>query len=595
MSGYAELAVTSNFSFLRGASQPEELVRQACALGLRGLGIADRNSVAGVVRVHVAAKALKEAPELKDELADFDIAVGARLVFDDGTTPDILAYPKDRAGWGRLTRLLSLGKRRAEKGKCLLGLPDLLEFIEGLNLILIPPVKVEADALLHVLERFKNAASHRSVWLAGSLLYRGDDARRLAKIADVAQRALVPLIAVNDVLYHTPARRELQDVVTCIREKTTIDKAGKLLEANAERHLKAPAEMTRLFRRYPDAIAQTARFFSQCRFSLEELRGTEYPEETRKGHATPQDALVAFAEEGARKRFPNGMPKKIRYALDEELRIVGELGYAPFFLTVHDIVHYARRPDVNILCQGRGSAANSLICYCLEITEVHPEKVDLLFERFVSAERREPPDIDVDFEHERREEVIQYIYDKYSRERAGLAATVICYRGRSSIRDVGKVFGLSEDTLSLLSGTLWGWSNSGVRDDDAKRAGLDTADPRLKKTMELAEELIDFPRHLSQHVGGFVMTRSRLDEVVPVENAAMEKRTVIEWEKDDLESLGLLKVDVLALGMLTCLRKGFALLHSHYNVHRDLAMQDEDEETYKMIRRADTKIGRAHV
>ena len=490
MSGYAELAVTSNFSFLRGASQPEELVRQACALGLRGLGIADRNSVAGVVRVHVAAKALKEAPELKDELADFDIAVGARLVFDDGTTPDILAHPKDRAGWGRLTRLLSLGKRRAEKGECLLGLPDLLEFIEGLNLILIPPVKVDADALLHVLERLKNAASHRSVWLAGSLLYRGDDARRLAKIADVAQRALVPLIAVNDVLYHTPARRELQDVVTCIREKTTIDKAGKLLEANAERHLKAPAEMTRLFRRYPDAIAQTARFFSQCRFSLEELRGTEYPEETRKGHATPQDALVAFAEEGARKRFPNGMPKKIRYALDEELRIVGELGYAPFFLTVHDIVHYARRPDVNILCQGRGSAANSLICYCLEITEVHPEKVDLLFERFVSAERREPPDIDVDFEHERREEVIQYIYDKYSRERAGLAATVICYRGRSSIRDVGKVFGLSEDTLSLLSGTLWGWSNSGVRDDDAKRAGLDTSDPRLGKAMALAEELL---------------------------------------------------------------------------------------------------------
>lgn len=588
MSGYAELAVTSNFSFLRGASQPEELVRQACALGLRGLGIADRNSVAGVVRVHVAARALKEDPELRDELAGFDIAVGARLVFDDSATPDILAYPKDRAGWGRLTRLLSLGKRRAEKGECLLGLPDLLEFIEGLNLIVMSPAKVDADALLHVLERLKNAASHRSVWLAGSLLYHGDDARRLAKIADVAQRALVPLIAVNDVLYHTPARRELQDVVTCIREKTTIDKAGKLLEANAERHLKAPAEMTRLFRRYPDAIAQTARFFSQCRFSLEELRGTEYPEETRKGYATPQDALVAFAEEGARKRFPNGMPDKERHALSEELRIVGELGYAPFFLTVHDIVHYARRPDVNILCQGRGSAANSLICYCLEITEVSPERVDLLFERFVSAERREPPDIDVDFEHERREEVIQYIYKTYTRERAGLAATVICYRGRSAIRDVGKVFGLSEDTLALLAGTMWGWSSSGVEEDHAQRAGLDTSDPRLGKAMALAEELLEFPRHLSQHVGGFVMTRSRLDEVVPIENAAMEDRTVIEWEKDDLESLGLLKVDVLALGMLTCLRKGFALLHSHYNVHRDLAMQDEDEETYKMIRRADT-------
>ena len=588
MSSYAELAVTSNFSFLRGASQPEELVREAAALGLAGLGIADRNSVAGVVRVHVAARALKEEPELTEALAGFRIAVGARLVFDDGVTPDILAYPKDRAAWGRLTRLLSLGKRRAEKGDCRLGLPDLLDFIEGQNLIVMPPVKIEAEKLLRLLERLKNAASDRSVWLAGSMLYRGDDARRLAKLADIAAQSRVPLIAVNDVLYHGPERRELQDVVTCIREKTTIDKAGKLLQANAERHLKDPDEMSRLFRKYPDAIGETDVFLAQCRFSLEELRKTEYPEETRKGFATPQAALVAFAEEGARRRFPDGMSRKVRHALDQELKIVGELGHAPFFLTVHDIVNYARSPQVNILCQGRGSAANSLICYCLGVTEVHPERVDLLFERFVSAERREPPDIDVDFEHERREEVIQYIYRTYTRERAGLAATVICYRGRSAIRDVGKVFGLSEDTLALLSGTLWGWSNSGVRDEDARRAGLDTADPRLLKAMRLAEELLDFPRHLSQHVGGFVITRSRLDEVVPIENAAMDERTVIEWEKDDLESLGLLKVDVLALGMLTCLRKGFDLLRSHYHVHRDLAIQDEDEETYRMIRRADT-------
>jgi error-prone DNA polymerase len=589
INGYAELAVTSNFSFLRGASDPEELVKQARVLGLAGIGIADRNSVAGVVRAHVAQRewSRKQAEEGRQPLP-FKVAVGARLVFDDGTTPDILAYPRDRAAWGRLTRLLSLGKLRAEKGDCLLGLPDLLQFADGLNLIVAPPPRIEAHALVLLLKRLKKAASHNAVWLGAAMLYRGDDARRIKRLADIARDAVVPLIATNDVLYHEPGRRELQDIVICIREHTTIDGAGRLLEANAERHLKAPAEMARLFRKYPDAVAQTALFLDKCCFSLEELKGTEYPEETRKGFATPQDALVAFAEEGARRRFPNGMEPKVRYALDQELRIVGELNYAPFFLTVHDIVQYARRPDVAILCQGRGSAANSVICYCLGITDVSPETADLLFERFVSAERREPPDIDVDFEHERREEVIQYIYEKYSRTRTGLTATVICYRGRSAIRDVGKVFGLSDDTLGLLAGTLWGWSSSGVEEKEARRAGLDTSDRRLAKAMALAQELIGFPRHLSQHVGGFVMTRSRLDEVVPIENAAMDKRTVIEWEKNDLEALGLLKVDVLALGMLSCLRRGFALLQSHYGVQRDLTMQDEDEETYKMIRRADT-------
>ena len=585
---YAELAVTSNFSFLRGASNPEELVRQACFLGLKGLGIADRNTVAGVVRVHVAANAMKDDEAIKPFLADFRIAVGARLVFDDGSTPDILAYPRDRAAWGRLTRLLSLGKRRAEKGDCLLGLPDLLEFIEGLNLIVMPPARVDTRALGLLLDRLKGAASRRSIWLGAAMLYRGDDMRRTAKLAGIARDSFVPLIAVNDVLYHAPERRELQDTVTCIREHVTIDSAGRLLEANAERHLKSPEEMARLFRKYPDAVAQTFRFIRECQFSLEELRKTEYPEETRKGFATPQEALVAYAEQGARKRFPEGMPENIRKILDEELRIIGELKYAPFFLTVHDIVEYARRPDVGILCQGRGSAANSIICYCLGITEVRPDGKNLLFERFVSAERREPPDIDVDFEHERREQVIQYIYEKYSRERTGLAATVICYRGRSAIRDVGKVFGLSGDALDLLAGTFWGRSDEGVKDEHARRAGFDTSDPRLTKAMKLASDLTDFPRHLSQHVGGFVMTQSRLDEVVPIENAAMEDRTVIEWEKDDLESLGLLKVDVLALGMLSCLRRGFALLQSHYGVARDLSIQDEDEETYKMIRRADT-------
>ena len=575
MSAYAEFAVTTNFSFLRSASEPEELVARAKALDLAGLGIADRNSVAGVVRAHVVAQA-----------NTFRIAPGARLVFADGT-PDILAFPKHRAAWGRLTRLLSLGKRRAEKGECVLNLPDLWEFIAGLNLIVMPPVRIDAEALGSLLNKVRKNASRRSLWLAGSMLYRGDDARRLARLADIARDALVPLIAVNDALYHVPERRALQDVVSCIREHVTIDAAGKRLEANAERHLKGAGEMTQLFRVYPDAIAETLRCLEQCRFSLDELRHTEYPEETRKGFATPHEALIHYAEEGARRRFPEGMPPKVRHALNEELRIVGELNFAPFFLTVYDIVNFARRDDIGILCQGRGSAANSVICYCLGITEINPASVDLLFERFVSAERREPPDIDVDFEHERREEVIQYIYRIYTRERAGLAATVICYRGRSAIRDVGKVFGLSDDALGRLAG-LWGWSMTGVADEQVRSAGLDMADPRLVRMMALAKELMGFPRHLSQHVGGFVITRSRLDEVVPIENAAMEDRTVIEWDKEDLEALGLLKVDVLGLGMLSCLHRGFALLKSHYGVTRDLSIHDEDEATYRMICRADT-------
>jgi error-prone DNA polymerase len=581
---YAELAVTTNFSFLRGASDPEELVIAAKQLGLRGLGIADRNSVAGVVRAHVAAKELETAENGKRE---FKIAVGARLVFADAT-PDILVYPRDRAGWGRLTRLLTLGKRRAEKGDCILRLPDLLDFIEGLNLIVVPPPKLHAEQLHALLTRLKEAAGKPSVWLAASMLYRGDDARRLARLAGIAQDARVPLIAINDVLYHAPEWRPLQDVVTCIREHLTLETVGRRLEANAERHLKSAAEMARLFRKAPEALTETSVFLERCNFSLEELRGTEYADETRQGYATPQDALVVFAEEGLKRRFPEGAPLKVRHALDEELRLIGELDYAPFFLTVDEIVKYARSLTPPILCQGRGSAANSVICYCLGITDVSPTKVDLLFERFVSAERREPPDIDVDFEHERREEVIQHIYEKYGRERAGLAATVICYRGRSAIREVGKVFGLTADTIAVLASTLWGWSSSGVTASEVRRRGLDPSDPRLKQAMSLAEQLIGAPRHLSQHVGGFVITRSRLDEVVPVENAAMEKRTVIEWEKDDLESLGLLKVDVLALGMLTCLRRSFDFLKGHYGVSRNLAMQDEDKATYNMIQRADT-------
>jgi error-prone DNA polymerase len=570
---YAELAVTTNFSFLRAASHPEELVEQASLLGHSGIGIADRNSVAGVVRAHVMAKERR-----------LRLAVGARLVFADGT-PDILAYPSDRAAWGRLTRLLSLGKRRADKGDCILNLPDLFDKAEGLNLIVMPPSRIDAAGLSALIARLAQHASKRSVWLGAVFLYRGDDARRLRRLAQIAHECFVPLIAVNEALYHVPERRMLQDVLTCIREHVTIDRAGRLLSLNAERHLKTPREMARLFARYPDAIAQTQAFLARCHFSLDEMQH-DYPHETH--HGTPQERLIALAEAGMKRRFPNGPAPKVRRALEHELQVIGELGYAPFFLTVYDIVRFARTRPEPILCQGRGSAANSIICYCLGITDVSPDTVDLLFERFVSAERREPPDIDVDFEHERREEVIQHIYQKYGREHAGLAATVICYRGRSAVREVGKVFGLSEDTVSALSSTLWGWSMDGVSDREARRIGLDPSDPRLRMTLALTQELQGFPRHLSQHVGGFVITRTRLDEVVPVENAAMEDRTVIEWDKDDLDALGLLKVDILGLGMLTCLRRAFDFLRAHYGVTRDLSIQDEDEATYRMIRRADT-------
>jgi error-prone DNA polymerase len=573
MVAYAELAVTTNFSFLHGASHPKELVEQAVKLGLAGIGIADRNSVAGVVQAHVVAKD-----------AGLKLAVGARLVFADGT-PDILAYPQDRAAWGRLTRLLSRGKLRAEKGDCILTIADLLDHISGLNLIVCPPRLIKGHGLVPLLTRLQQAAP-RSVWLAVDMLYRGDDARRLARLAGIGAEACAPLIAINDVLYHGPERRPLQDVVTCIREHLTLDQAGRRLEANAERYLKMPAEMARLFRVVPDALAETQNFIARCRFSLDEL-SHNYPTEIPKGYATAQEALVALTDAGARRRYGGGMPSQVRHALKHELEVIGKLGYAPFFLTVHHIVEFAR--SKGILCQGRGSAANSAICYCLHITEVDPKEGGLLFERFVSAERGEPPDIDVDFEHERREEVIQHIYEHYGRDRAGLAATVIRYRGRSAIREVGKVFGLSEDTVGALAGTLWGWSAHTTQADEVRRLGLDPLEPRLAKALDLAQELIDFPRHLSQHVGGFVITRDRLDDIVPIENAAMDERTVIEWDKNDLDALCILKVDVLGLGMLSCLRRAFDFLKSCYGVSQDLSsIRDENADIYRMLGRADT-------
>ena len=622
MSRYFEFAIASNFSFLRGASHPEELMLQAAHVGLAGMGLCDRNSVAGVVRAHLI-KREKELP--------LAYHPGAGLAFADGT-PDILAYPRDRAGWGRLCRLLTRGNLRAEKGECILHLDDLLEHSAGLELVVLetstwehpsppflkkpkssadssqapaqarlrlvanPQKKTDAQTLPGML---REAAPDR-VRLAVSMLFRGNDRARLAQRAALARAADVPLIAVNDVLYHHPDRRQLQDVLTCIREHLTIDQAGRRLAANAERYLKPPAEMARLFRDAPEAIEQTAALDAALTFSLDELR-YEYPDELRSGFTTPQEALVHLAWQGAAARYPDGIPDNVRQSLDHELALIGQLQYAPYFLTVYDIVRFAR--SQNILCQGRGSAANSAVCYCLRITDVDPREGRLLFERFISSDRGEPPDIDVDFEHERREEVIQHIYRHYGRDHTGIAATVVSYRGRSAIREVGKVFGLSEDTIGALSSSIWGMGNGGVRKDALLRAGIDLDGSRMQKMRTLAAEIQSFPRHLSQHVGGFVITRSPLDEVVPIGNGAVPDRTFVEWDKDDLDALGILKVDVLGLGMLTCVRKAFELCEKHYGLSVRISAQTqsgnqdffslatipkEDPAVYRMLQRADS-------
>jgi DNA-directed DNA polymerase III PolC len=565
---YIEFSVASNFSFLRGASHPEELMVQAAHIGLAGLGLCDRNSVAGVVRAHLA----KHEQNLSQRYHP-----GARLVFADGT-PDILAYPRDRPGWGRLTRLLTVGNLRAKKGDCVLHLDDLLAHAFGLELIAM-------GAPARLLERLRETAPHR-VRLAASMLYRGHDPARLARLKQVARITGVPLIAVNDVLYHHPDRRPLADVLTCIREKTTIDRAGRRLAVNAERYLKPPQEMTRLFRDTPEAIAETLVLSDALSFSLNELR-YEYPDEQVEGFDNVQDALAHFTYEGAARRYPQGIPDRVRTNLEHELKLIARLEYEPYFLTVYDIVRFAR--SKGILCQGRGSAANSAVCYCLGVTEVDPGRADLLFERFISPERREPPDIDVDFEHERREEVIQYIYDKYGRERAGIAATVISYRGRSAIREVGKAFGLSEDTIGALSSSIWGGGGGAVSKDAVTRTGLDPQSRRMRQILALAQEINGFPRHLSQHVGGFVITRRRLDEVMPIGNATMDDRTFVEWDKDDLNALGILKVDVLGLGMLSCVRKTLDLVEKHYGERHTLAtIPAEDPAVYRMLCRADS-------
>ena len=568
---YAELQAASNFSFLRGASHAEELVEEAARLGLAAIGIADRNTLAGAVRAHVAAKR-----------AGIRLLTGARLDLADGAS--LLCYPRDRAAYGRLCRLLTLGQRRAAKGECILHREDLLAHAEGQLLVALPPEpwREGFEAELAGLRR----AHDGPLYLAAHMLYRGGDRARLGRLAAIAARTGVPLLATNDVHYHRPERRPLQDVLTAVREHVTVAEAGWRLAANAECHLKDGDEIARLFRGHEDAVARSLEAVSFCSFSLDEL-AYEYPDEPVPAGSTPQQHLEALAWEGAQWRYPGGIPDKVSAALRHELGLIGELDYAPYFLTVHDIVRFAN--GKGILCQGRGSAANSAVCYCLGITAVDPARIDLLFERFVSRERREPPDIDVDFEHERREEVIQYIYGRYGRERAGIAATVISYRARSAVRDVGKAMGLSEDTAAALAAAVRDMHREGVPEERLREAGLDPADPLLRRTVALATELQGFPRHLSQHVGGFVLTRGRLDETVPVGNAAMEERTFIEWDKDDLEALGLMKVDVLGLGMLTCIRKAFELLAAYKGLTLTLAtVPAEDGQVWDMICRADT-------
>src|SRR5271168_5410991 len=585
---FAEFAAMTNFSFLRGASHPEEMVARAAELGLAGIGIADRNTLAGVVRAHVFAR------ENAGTMGATRVVPGARLAFDDGA-PDVLAYPKDRAAYGRLCRILTAGNLRAPKGECRLRLDDLVERGEGLQVVALPPFSpkgVQKDAFLSpgygergILLRLREAFGQR-LWIGASLTYGEHMRGGLARRAALARQVGAPLIATNDALMHAPERRPLADVLACIREGATLEAAGRVTQANAERHLKAPDEMARLFAEAPQAVAETMRFLDGLKFSLDELSHC-YPEELREGYATAQAALEAFAWAGARKHYPDGIPQRTREALTHELTLIASLDYAPYFLTVHDIVRFAR--EKGILCQGRGSAANSAVCYCLWITEVDPARFDLLFERFISPERNEPPDIDVDFEHERREEVIQYIYQRYGRERAGLAAAVTTYRTRSAIRETAKVFSLSDDIVAALNGTAWGQETAAIGEDRVRSIGLDPADPTLALALEMAKALIGFPRHLTQHSGGFVITRDRLDEVAPVMNAAMEERTTVEWDKDDLDALGLLKVDVLALGMLTALSKGLELLDRHYGRRLTLAtIPPEEPQVYAMIQRSDT-------
>ena len=564
---YVELGVTTPFSFLRGASDAIELVLTALELGMDSIGVADRNTLAGVVRLHSAAKGAGLRP-----------LIGCRVEPVDA--PALLAYPRDREAYGRLSRMLSLGKMRSAKAECDLLLSEVAIHGEGIAFIAMPGEDLDAfeGALAQLVAALPGmrhvAAAHR---------YRGDDLARIERLDRMARGHGLGLLATNDVHYHAPERRPLQDVMSCIREKVTLAEAGYILDANAERHLKSPGQMARLFARWPHAIAATRAFADAIDFSLDELK-YEYPRESVPQGRTPQAQLEHLTWIGASRHWRERVPPKIIKQLKHELALIEKLDFARYFLTVHDIVAFARSLDPPILCQGRGSAANSAVCYCLGVTAVDPSTNSLLFERFISEERKEPPDIDVDFEHERREEVIQHIYQKYGRDRAGIAATVIHYRPRSAIREVGKVMGLSDDVTAAIAATHWGGMEADIAEERVGEAGLDFADPHLRRVVALASQLIGMPRHLSQHVGGFILTERPLIETVPVGNGAMADRTFIEWDKDDIEELGILKIDVLALGMLTCIRKAFDLIAAHHGERWELASVPREEAgVYDML------------
>ncbi|HEY2349477.1 MAG TPA: error-prone DNA polymerase [Puia sp.] len=574
---YSELQCTSNFSFLRGASHPEELVEKAAAFGYAAIAITDRNSLAGIVRAHTAART-----------TDIQFLPACRLDLLDG--PGLLVYPINLDGYSQLSGLLTTGNLRAEKGECHLYKTDVFHQLKDVRLIVVPPVvlnrQFEFDPSFE-----KQAAVYKDffgerLYLAASRRYFGDDAKQLFRLAQLSSRIGIPMVATNDVHYHESARRQLQDVLTCIREKCTIQNAGFRLHQNAERYLKSHDEMKRLFSQYPEAIRNTKEIAEACRFNLNLLK-YEYPEEITTGGRTTQEELTMLVWKGAEERFGNNITEKTKNAILHELKFIREMNYAAYFLTVYDIVRYAR--DQKILCQGRGSAANSTICYCLGITSVDPSKFDLLFERFISTARNEPPDIDVDFEHERREEVIQYIYQKYGRERAAIVATVTQERQRGSIRDVGKAMGLSIDTINRISSSVWEFTEEWFEGKRLTEQGLNPDDKLLQKTLLLTQQLMGFPRQLGQHTGGFVITRGKLSDLCPVMNARMEDRTCIEWNKDDIDAIGFLKIDVLALGMLTCIRKAFDLAKLHYGLDLTLAnIPPDDPSVYEMICHADT-------
>ncbi|MDX2018179.1 MAG: error-prone DNA polymerase, partial [Planctomycetota bacterium] len=584
---YAELSVTSNFTFLTGASHPEEFVARAGELGHAAVALTDTNTLGGIVRAHVAAR----------EPGMPRFVVGCRLVLEDLRALSVLVYPTGMAGYRALCRTLTAGKRRAPKGACSLTRADLPGL--GTDVVAIASLARPLTSLRseigpeHVRAELREVrdllGGPSRVWLGLCAAYGARDAEHLHLAHTLARELDLPTAAINEALHHTPERRMLADVLACIRAGTTLASAGRLLHAHAERHLKAPEEMHRLFSAFPRALEGTMEIAERTRgFSLDELR-YEYPDEVVPAGVRPIDHLRDLTMRGARERYPAGVPAKVRAQIEHELALIEDLRYEKYFLTVHDLVRFARSRTPPILCQGRGAAANSAVCFCLGITAVDPDRIDVLFERFVSRERNEPPDIDIDFEHQRREEVIQYLYRTYGRDRAALTAEVISYRRRSAVRDVGKALGFSLDTVDKLAKDLEWWDDAGIDAERARAMGLNPDEPAVKWLVRLSAEILGFPRHRSQHVGGFIMTRTALSELVPVENAAMADRTVVEWDKDDVDAMGMLKVDVLGLGMLSCIRRALELVSE--KLGREVGLADvpaEDRETYAMIQRADT-------